>query len=76
MFTTFVIVVCIVAIVVDCVVIYKLIRALDNAQKSYNETTRLREARHQRAVKDLEHAVELLHSELEKTRTYGGTNNK
>jgi len=76
MFTTFVIVVCIVAIVVDCFAIYKLVRALDSVRKDYDETTRLREARHQQAISDLEKAIEMLHAELEKTRTDGGTNNQ
>jgi len=38
--------------------------------------TAKRDSEYAQTVKDLEKAVELLHEELEKTRTHGGTNNQ
>ncbi len=78
-------IICVLALVFACVVILHLVREIDKNQKHYvSSTTDLLTAVIKQAVvhdqeatqviKDLELAVELLHTELE--RTHGGTHNQ
>lgn len=86
MFVTIALFACILALLLACVLIYKLLRTIDKNQKQYvdilkafiqgvAEKTVEREGQHAQVVSDLERAVELLHEELEKKRTDGGKNN-